>query len=111
MLFNSHPYLAFLVVVAIGYSLIEKSIPSAKRPFLVVVSYAFYAWWRLDFLVLLLGSTIVNYCLGDWITKRVASGRKLHGLLQVGLVFNLGLIAIFKYQDLFVGTADDLFGT
>ena len=110
MLFNSHPYLAFLVVVAIGYSLIEKSIPSAKRPFLVVVSYAFYAWWRLDFLVLLLGSTIVNYCLGDWITKRVASGRKLHGLLQVGLVFNLGLIAIFKYQDLFVGTADDLFG-
>ncbi|MGZ6006107.1 MAG: MBOAT family O-acyltransferase [Rhizomicrobium sp.] len=110
MPFNSYPYLVFLVVVVLGFALIEDRWPAFRRIFLILASYAFYAWWRVDFLFLLIGSTLVNYALGDLVTRRVAQGRPLHGLVPLGLVFNLGLIAIFKYEGLFVGTTDDLFG-
>lgn len=110
MPFNSYPYLAFLVVVVLGFRLIESQWPAARRAFLVLASYAFYAWWRVDFLTLLIGSTLVNYAFGNTITRRVADGRAVDGFVQLGLVFNLGLIGLFKYAGLFVGTADDLFG-
>jgi alginate O-acetyltransferase complex protein AlgI len=59
---------------------------------------------------LLLGSTAVNFVLGSAIVRRVQAGKMAGALLPLGLVFNLGLIAFFKYAGLFVGTADDLFG-
>jgi alginate O-acetyltransferase complex protein AlgI len=110
MPFNSYPYLAFLVAVVVGFRLLESQWPPARRMFLLVASYAFYAWWRVDFLSLLIGSTLVNYTLGTVITRRLSSGKPHSGLVSLGLVFNLGLIGIFKYAGLFTGTADDLFG-
>ncbi len=110
MPFNSYPYLAFLVVVVLGFRLIESQWPAARRIFLVLASYAFYAWWRVDFVTLLVGSTLVNYAFGAAITRRVTERRPLQGLVQLGLVFNLGLIGLFKYAGLFVATSDDLFG-
>ncbi|MBV9046361.1 MAG: MBOAT family protein [Alphaproteobacteria bacterium] len=110
MPFNSYPYLAFIVIVVIGYRLIEARWPVARRIFLLLVSYAFYAWWRADFLLLLIGSTVVNFAFGAVITNRVKQGRPMPSLVTLGLVFNLGLIALFKYSGLLVSTADDLFG-
>jgi D-alanyl-lipoteichoic acid acyltransferase DltB (MBOAT superfamily) len=110
MAFNSYPYLAFMVAVVVGFGLCERRWPAARRIFLLLVSYAFYAWWRADFLALLIGSTLINYALGTVITERVARGRALHGLVPLGLAFNLGLIGLFKYAGLFVRTGDDLFG-
>ncbi len=110
MPFNSYPYIAFIVVVVIGFRLIEIGRGRGRRLFLLAASYVFYAWWRADFLLLLIGSTAVNYGLGGAIVRRVAAGRSGRGLVTAGLIFNLGLIGIFKYAGLFAGTADDLFG-
>jgi alginate O-acetyltransferase complex protein AlgI len=110
MPFNSYPYFVFLAVTVLGFRWLEKSALTGRRVFLLLASYAFYAWWRADFLLLLCGSTLVNYALGREIEQRRARLHDRRALLIAGLVFNLGLIATFKYDTLFVGTADHLFG-
>lgn len=110
MPFNSYPYFVFLATAVLGFRLLEKSALTGRRVFLLLASYAFYAWWRADFLMLLCGSTLVNYALGREIEQRRARQSDRRTLLIAGLVFNLGLIATFKYDTLFVGTADHLLG-
>ncbi len=110
MPFNSYPYFVFLAVTVLGFRWLEKSALTGRRVFLLLASYAFYAWWRADFLALLCGSTLVNYALGREIEQRRARQHDRRALLIAGLVFNLGLIATFKYDTLFVGTADHLLG-
>lgn len=114
MPFNSYPYFVFLAVAVVGFRLLERNAPVGRRVFLLLASYAFYAWWRADFLILLCGSTLVNYVIGHGIEQRRARQPGPDGtrraMLIAGLVFNLGLIATFKYDTLFVGTANDLLG-
>jgi alginate O-acetyltransferase complex protein AlgI len=110
MPFNSYPYFVFLAVVVLGFRLLEKNALTGRRVFLLLASYAFYAWWRADFLLLLCGSTLVNYALGREIEQRHARQKDRRALLIAGLVFNLGLIATFKYDTLFMGTANQLWG-
>src|ERR1700710_1454961 len=101
MPFNSYPYFAFLVLAVVGFRLLEKSAPTGRRVFLLLASYAFYAWWRADFLVLLCGSTLVNFLIGRVLEQRSARQQDRRTFLIAGLVFNLGLIATFKYDTLF----------
>jgi alginate O-acetyltransferase complex protein AlgI len=110
MPFNSYPYFVFLAVAVLGFRLLEKDALTARRVFLLLASYAFYAWWRADFLLLLAGSTLVNYALGREIEQRRRRRSDRRGFLIAGLVFNLGLIGLFKYGTLFVSTANDALG-
>ncbi|MEY4706998.1 MAG: hypothetical protein RJB58_721 [Pseudomonadota bacterium] len=108
MPFNSYPYFIFLAAAVLGYWLLENRSLTGRRVFLLLASYAFYAWWRADFLLLLMGSTLINYMLGREIELRRARRADRRLFLIGGLIFNLGLIAVFKYQTLFVTTANDL---
>src|SRR6185436_12854519 len=110
MPFNSYPYFVFLAVAVLGFRLLEKGAPTGRRVFLLLASYAFYAWWRADFLALLCGSTLVNFWIGRAIEQRRARGQDRRAWLIAGLVFNLGLIATFKYDTLFVSTANAFLG-
>ena len=53
MPFNSYPYFIFLAAAVLGYWLLENRTLTGRRVFLLLASYAFYAWWRADFLLLL----------------------------------------------------------
>jgi len=110
MIFSSYPYLVFLAAVVIAFRFLEARMPGLKRTFLLLVSLVFYAWWRADFLLLLLGSTIVNFAIGRAITIAHENSRSSSPLLLAGLTFNLGLIAWFKYAGFFAMTANGLFG-
>jgi D-alanyl-lipoteichoic acid acyltransferase DltB (MBOAT superfamily) len=92
MPFNSYPYFVFLAVAVLGFRLLEKDALTARRVFLLLASYAFYAWWRADFLLLLAGSTLVNYALGREIEQRRRRLKDRRGFLIVGLT--LGLAAL-----------------
>jgi len=108
MIFSSYPYLVFLAIAVLAFCFLENRLPGLRRTFLVLVSLIFYAWWRVDFLALLIGSTVVNFAIGTAITARHADGKTTRPLLIVGLIFNLSLIAWFKYAGLLASSANDL---
>src|SRR3984957_14535800 len=110
MPFNSYPYFVFLAVAVLGFRLLEQHGPTGRRIFLLLMSYGFYAGCRADFLLLLLGSTLVNFLLGRAIEARRGRGQSSRAFLIAGLVFNLGLIGLFKYDTLLVSSANDLLG-
>jgi alginate O-acetyltransferase complex protein AlgI len=94
VIFNSLTFLIFFAVVVAIYYLPWSW--TQRKVILLLASYVFYAAWNPPFVLLLMASTVI-----DWIVaKRIAvtenpSRRK--ALLLVSLVFNLGVLAFFKY--------------
>ena len=63
-----------------------------RQKLLLIASYVFYAHWGIDFLLVLIASSLLNYFLGALIRwRRTAS------LLWVGIALNLLLLSFFKY--------------
>jgi alginate O-acetyltransferase complex protein AlgI len=66
-----------------------------RNSLLVLFSLIFYAWGEPVYVLLLLASVIVNYFVGLGIDRPEQRRRKT--ALVLGLVFNLGVLATFKY--------------
>ena len=94
MWFNSFLYLAFFTVVAALYFAIRPW--RARKIFLLVASYAFYASWNPPFAILLFASTLIDWWIGGKM-GRVRSDRNRRMLLVASCVTNLGILAFFKY--------------
>ncbi|MGD1922620.1 MAG: MBOAT family O-acyltransferase [Paracoccaceae bacterium] len=62
----------------------------------LIASYAFYGWWRIDFLGLFVLVTLWNYALG-WRVTSLDQGRSRQIWLGVGVAGNLAVLAYFKY--------------
>ncbi|MFW5844318.1 MAG: membrane-bound O-acyltransferase family protein, partial [Spirochaetota bacterium] len=62
-----------------------------RSPWILFASYLFYGWWRLDFLALILASTLWSHLLG----RNAAAGSRRAMITAVAL--NLGLLGYFKY--------------
>jgi alginate O-acetyltransferase complex protein AlgI len=94
MLFNSFTFLAFFVIVLVGYYLLRSWV--ARKGMLLVASYVFYAAWNPPFIVLLWLSTVV-----DWLAARgihaSSSPSRRRLLMVVSLAANFGLLGYFKY--------------
>lgn len=93
MQFHSFEYIVFLLVVIFVYF----SSPYRFRWIVLLASsYFFYGTWRVDFLSLLVISTITDYFAGIRIEETQDPViRKL--ILWVSLTVNLGLLFVFKY--------------
>lgn len=66
---------------------------------ILVLSWAFYAWWRVDFLSLLVCVTTFTYATSRGMVGAglgTTAGRRL---LLLGLLGNLGVLAYFKYAN------------
>ena len=102
MVFSSLIFLyLFLPVCLICYglsSVVKSMVP--RNLVLIVFSLLFYAWGEPVYILLLLCSVLVNYLLGLGIggcnAKEKAGGAK--ALMILGLVFNIGLLGVFKYS-------------
>ncbi len=73
-------------------------------------SYAFYGWWRLDFLGLLFLTTLWTYVFGRLIGA-ASSQRAAKTFLTIGLIGCLGVLAVFKYLNFFIDSFAALWGT
>ena len=71
---------------------------------LIIFSLVFYSWWKLEFIILLGISVSLNYL---FLRLILISQSKL--ILTAGLIFNLGLIAYFKYRNFFIENIELLF--
>jgi alginate O-acetyltransferase complex protein AlgI len=98
MLFNSFHFLfLFLPVTMLGYHLLGRFGSRAVIAWLAVMSVVFYGFWNKFFVILLLGSILVNYLVALWITSvsEDSGGRRL--VLAFGVALNLLTLFYFKY--------------
>jgi alginate O-acetyltransferase complex protein AlgI len=106
MVFSSPLFLfLFLPVVLMVYL----GLPGlrAKNLWLLIASLIFYAWGEVDFILLLLASTVMNYGFGRWIeSSNIPHRRKLAA--TVAITFNVGVLAIFKYSGWAVHSVNSL---
>ncbi|MEZ5571611.1 MAG: MBOAT family protein [Halioglobus sp.] len=108
MLFNSPEYfLAFLPLVVVCYFLLNSmGQVQAGRLGLVFASLFFYGYWNPVYLILIVGSMLVNFGISMLIHRlKQRPGPLLlnaRALLVLGLVLNLGLLGYYKYSDFFI---------
>ena len=99
MLFNSPEFvLGFLPVALTGFFL-AGCLGGTRWAlcWLVGASLFFYGWWNPKFVLLLAGSILVNYALGELIHRR-----RSRAWLIAGVAANLALLGWFKYANFFV---------
>ncbi len=101
MVFSSNIFLfAYLPLFLAGYYLTPKPWRSLT---IVIGSWLFYAWWRVDFLLLYAGVTLWSYWIGQriGIAEQAAGGLSAKRWVQIGVAGSLAVLAYFKYYNFF----------
>ena len=112
MVFSSMIFLCvFLPVVLIVYYVLPKQL---RNLWLLLASLFFYAWGEPRYILIMLFSTVFDYCNGRIIAYATEKGR--HDTLGrvalvVSVVGNLGILCFFKYTDFALETLNRLAGT
>ena len=113
MLFNSYEFiLAFLPGTLVLFFTIARHDRRAARWFLLAASFAFYAWWSLEYGLLIVATIAVNFAFGrtlQELAERRPGSAKV--LLVVAVSANLALLGYFKYCDFFVENVNGLTGS
>jgi alginate O-acetyltransferase complex protein AlgI len=116
LLFNSYEFIFVFLPVSffIYFYLNHKRLTNASKIWLGFTSLFFYSWWNIVYLPLILSSVLFNFAIARSIVecddyKKKNLSKK--SLLKVGLVFNIGLLAYFKYADFFISNTNSLVNT
>ncbi|MBO4251834.1 MAG: MBOAT family protein [Clostridia bacterium] len=96
MVFSSSIFLfAFLPIVFLFYFVIFRKKRKPQNIFLFIVSIVFYAWGEPIFVLLMLATIVVNWFCAIRINKTACGKNKLW--LTLGIVYNVGILFVFKY--------------
>lgn len=108
MLFPSFPFIfVFLPIVFTVYFLLGKlKNKKVALLFLVAASLYFYSYFNIKFLYLIGGSMAVNYTIGQLLLR---ASRHRRTILTAGIVFDVAVLAYFKYADFFIENYNWLF--
>ena len=99
MIFTEARFVVFFaLVLAVHWSLRGLR---ARKLWLLLCSYAFYAAWDWRFLGLIVGSTLLDYVVGCRL-ETSDEPRARRRWLQLSLAANLGVLGVFKYLDFFL---------
>lgn len=106
MVFSSNIFLfIFLPIFLLAYY----ATPGRYKSALILLgSYAFYAWWRVDFLLLFMLVTLWNYLLGLVIAQRLAHQVSAKPALLLGVGVDLLVLGYFKYINFGVDSLNHL---
>ena len=97
MVFSSIEFLFyFLPVVLIGYFVLKRW-RRASNVFLSVMSLGFYAFGAPKFFPIMMGSIVMNWLFGLWVDRVREDRKRAKLVLTLMVIFNLGLLGIFKY--------------
>lgn len=113
MVFASFIFLFWFVPIALPFYFAAPV--RLRNVALILCSFAFYGWWRPQYVLLMLLSVAIDY----WAARRMRDGGELDDeaeaadrprrrrWLLVSVVANLSLLAWFKYSNLAVATWND----
>jgi alginate O-acetyltransferase complex protein AlgI len=108
MVFSSNIFLFLFLPLFLGAYYLTST--RWKSLTILLGSYSFYAWWRVDFLLLFIGVTLWNHVCAKQIVKHDddAIGKKW---LFIGVVGNLVTLGFFKYFNFGVESMNALLNT
>src|SRR5206468_720865 len=102
MSFVEFRFLWFFLLVFIVYWTMREN--AARKVWLLVCSYFFYAAWDWKFTFLVLGSTTADYIVGLMLGRsKSPASRRLW--IATSVCVNLGVLGSFKYFNFFVSSA------
>lgn len=106
MVFSSEVFLfGFLPFVLLGYCLLAR-FPAWRDAFLCLASLSFYAWGEPVFVFIMLGTIVLNWGIAQTMAYHA---RRL--FLLIGLVADIGILAVFKYAAFLAENVNSLFHT
>lgn len=101
MLFNSHLFLGGFLPPALAFYAVVYRHETARIWYLIAISLVFYAWWNPPFVLLLIGSVIVN-----WLAAAAFFSTGRRSILVAAIAGDLACLGFFKYTNFLLGTAD-----
>ena len=104
MLFNSLEFVIFIIIVIPLHAILRGRLWKLG---MVIVSYVFYGWANPWFCFLLFLSTVVDFKIGQRISRTTHITHKKYYLAS-SIVVNLGILAIFKYSLFFVESLNSI---
>ena len=113
MLFNSYAFIfGFLpITLIVFFGLTKFRLLKIATAWLVIASLAFYAYWNIAYLPLLLISIGCNYFIGKSIEHVQPATHQSKKLLWIGIGINLALLAYYKYATFFITSLEHLLST
>ena len=110
MVFSSAVFLlVYLPAVLLLYYVLPDR---ARNPLLLAVSLVFYAWGEPVYILIMLFSTVFDYCNGLMLEKLDKAGRPewRRWVLLLSLTGNLGMLGFFKYTDFLISSFNAVTG-
>ena len=109
MIFSTSIFLfLFLPVFLLVYYLLPFRFRSV---WILLASYVFYGWWRLDFLLVFAATTLFSFGIGRVIEAQRERPRRARAALTLGIVGNLVVLAYFKYFNFGIESLNALLGS
>lgn len=109
MIFNTIEFVIFLLVVFTLYWSFFSKNSTNQNILLLIAGYFFYSWWSWKFLLMFIGTSLIDFYAAQKIEKHEdAKKRKL--FLIVSLSGNLSVLLFFKYYNFFITEFANLFG-
>src|SRR5581483_5597916 len=105
MLFHTWVFFVFFLIVYPIYLLVRSN-NRLMNVWLMLASYTFYGWWNPWYLLLLFGTSAIDYLMVV-LMERKQSTRRLW--LIISLVSNFGFLAYFKYSGFITDNCNLLF--
>ena len=96
-------------VSALAAALVFWRMPTkARLPWLLLISAAFLAAWNWQFVLILALFGLVNFWLGQQVERSLPTGKPTWKI--IGIVFNVLILFVFKYNRFFLPSLLKLFG-
>ncbi|MEM7328786.1 MAG: MBOAT family O-acyltransferase [Pseudomonadota bacterium] len=109
MIFTDATFLIFLAAIFSGYWLLQDK--EERLSLLLMASAIFYAWWDWRFLSLIGAVILVSWMVAKYAAARRPGDEARRLALIGGIVFNLSVIAVFKYFGFFAESARAMLST
>ena len=107
MVFSSLIFLfRFMPIFFICYFLL----PMKYKNFcLLIFSLLFYSWGEPKYIILMITSILVDYCISQRIWKEEKNKKRQKLLLSASIIFNIGMLFVFKYYNFIADNINNIF--
>jgi alginate O-acetyltransferase complex protein AlgI len=106
VLFNSVEFLIFGALFFAIWPLMRGN-RNRRWIFLIAASFFFYGWWNPYFLLLLIGTGLIDFVAGLGLVRYP---RRRKAILAASMLSNIGTLAVFKYLDFTIANLNWLLG-